>query len=403
MEFLIHFLKGYVRVQVYGYSPERFLNLCSNHGILLWDIEKSEDGYNLCLHKKAFFALKPILKKTGTRVRILQRYGFPFTFPKMKKRWLFIAGCLFAFLFWCVTSHFIWSIDVEGNEMLTDDMVEDFLASQGVYVSMSKKALEIEQLEQNLRDHFEQITWTSLQLTGTKLTVYLKENQYYGQSAEVEKPQVYEHGADLVADLDGEVASIITRAGEPKVKAGDTVVKGQVLVSGTVPIYDDDGNVKSVRYYTADADVILQGVIPFETKLNYVHTEKVFTGKNCRVSFLQIGKHLIEFDFWQEKYLHADVITENTQLSLMEGVDFPVFFGHSQYFEYLPTELYYTDEEMREQLSAEFVKFMENLREKGVQIIAKDAKIRKNGDVGFLSGEIAVKQKATTLQAIVQE
>ena len=63
MEFLMHFLKGYVRIWVYGYSPERFLNLCANRGIFLWNIEKQEEGYTLCLHKKAFFALKPIVKK----------------------------------------------------------------------------------------------------------------------------------------------------------------------------------------------------------------------------------------------------------------------------------------------------------------------------------------------------
>ena len=108
MELLMHFLKGYVRIWVYGYSPERFLNVCANRGIFLWDIEKQEEGYILCLHKKAFFALKPIVKKTGTRVSVLHRYGLPFLFPGIRRRWLFVAGFFFDLyllddcLFFCV-------------------------------------------------------------------------------------------------------------------------------------------------------------------------------------------------------------------------------------------------------------------------------------------------------------
>ena len=36
---IIKFINGYVKIKVYGYSPERFLNLCSNHQILIWDLK----------------------------------------------------------------------------------------------------------------------------------------------------------------------------------------------------------------------------------------------------------------------------------------------------------------------------------------------------------------------------
>ena len=34
----MRYLRGYVKIQIQGYSPERFLNLCSYHHILI--IEK---------------------------------------------------------------------------------------------------------------------------------------------------------------------------------------------------------------------------------------------------------------------------------------------------------------------------------------------------------------------------
>ena len=44
---------------------------------------------------------------------------------------------------------------------------------------------------------------------------------------------------------------------------------------------------------------------------------------------------------------------------------------------------------------------METLQEKGVQIIAKDVKIKKTETVGILEAELAVQKKADTLQAII--
>ena len=43
-------LQGYVKIRVWGFAPQRFINLCSNKGILLWNIEKQED-----VHRPAVF------------------------------------------------------------------------------------------------------------------------------------------------------------------------------------------------------------------------------------------------------------------------------------------------------------------------------------------------------------
>ena len=74
----LKYMKGYLRVRVWGFSPERFMNLCSNKGILLWDIVKEGDAYCMNITLKGFWEIRPIVKKTGTRVAILERYGLPF-------------------------------------------------------------------------------------------------------------------------------------------------------------------------------------------------------------------------------------------------------------------------------------------------------------------------------------
>ena len=63
----LKYLRGYLRIRVWGFSPERFMNLCSNKGILLWNITRQGDAYEMCIDIKGFRQLRPIVRKTGTR------------------------------------------------------------------------------------------------------------------------------------------------------------------------------------------------------------------------------------------------------------------------------------------------------------------------------------------------
>ena len=75
---VMKFFRGYLFVRLTGYSPERFFNLCGNADIVLWKIEPAEDGYTFFVSLPAFRKLKPMLRKSGTRVTILKRVGVPF-------------------------------------------------------------------------------------------------------------------------------------------------------------------------------------------------------------------------------------------------------------------------------------------------------------------------------------
>ena len=95
VEFL-KYVRGYLRIRVSGFSPERFMNLCSNKGILLWKIEREGDVYYMNIHLDGFRALRPIVRKTGTKVAVLERCGLPFFLPKLFRRKAFIGGLMLA-------------------------------------------------------------------------------------------------------------------------------------------------------------------------------------------------------------------------------------------------------------------------------------------------------------------
>ena len=103
---IIRYIQGYLLIQVTGYSPERFLNLCSRKQIYLWGLEPKENSYEMFITIRGFRKLKPILKKTRTKVTILNRLGLPFFFHKYRKRKVFFFGILFCVIFIYVMSLF---------------------------------------------------------------------------------------------------------------------------------------------------------------------------------------------------------------------------------------------------------------------------------------------------------
>ena len=284
IEFL-KYLKGYLRIRVWGFSPERFMNLCSNKGILLWDIVRDGDVYYMCINLKGFWALRPIVRKTGTRVAVLERYGLPFFLPKLLKRKVFVCGLLLASGFWIWSSLYVWNIELTGNYQITQDMFDTFLEERHVIVGMSKKELDIEALEKEIRRQFPEVTWASAKLTGTKLQIDIKEND---TTVTIEKEEVSQ-GMDLVSQYSGTVVSIIVRRGVPKVSIGDTVEVGTVLVEGKIPIYNDDTTIREYRFVDADADIILEHTTDYSDRLPLDYVKKEYTGREDGNHYLRIG------------------------------------------------------------------------------------------------------------------
>ena len=57
-EQLICYLKGYVRIRITGYSPERFLNACRYKNIYIWDLKRVCGSYEMNLTIDGFRRLK---------------------------------------------------------------------------------------------------------------------------------------------------------------------------------------------------------------------------------------------------------------------------------------------------------------------------------------------------------
>ena len=398
----LKYIRGYLRVRIWGFSPERFMNLCSNKGILLWDIVREGDVYYMNISLKGFWELRPVLRKTGTRVAVLERYGLPFFLPRLLKRKVFVLGFLLAIAFWTLSSFYIWDIELSGNYQITEDIFESFLKANAVTVGMRRDSLNIEELEKEIRRTFPQITWASAKLSGTKLLIEIKEND---APIVVERPESTS-GTDLVAGYDGIIASMIVRSGVPKVAIGDTVEKGTILVEGKVPVYNEDQTVREYYYVDADADILLEHVVTFTESLPMEYIKKEYTGREKKSHYLKIGEKTYKLPETPPFLVYDSLMKESRPLAL-EKLSIPIFWGEVTNREYQNVEYNYSLEEAKILLNQKLMDFLTDLEEKGVQIIEKDVKIEKSDNAWVVTGNFLVREPVSesmeTLKAEQEE
>ncbi len=393
---IFRFLRGYVRVYLWGFSPERFMNLCNNHGIELWDVEPAGEGYEFYMHIKGFLSCKDFLRKTKTRVVIRNKLGLPFLLFRYRKRKLFFAGLSGCFLALFIATRFIWAFEISGNRQFTEDMFLSFLESQQVSYGMPIESLDIDSFEKALREEYDYIIWASAKIEGTKLHVMIKENDVE-HTGETKEPET----GDMKASVSGTVVSMVTRTGVPKVKTGDPVNEGDVLISGIIPIMNDDGTLRTYHETRADGDVVIERALPYLDELPLKYNKKIYTGNRQRLYIFGFGEKEIKLGSVKIKEEY-ETLSVRKPVRLFDNLYLPVIYGHNDYIGYETVESAYTKEEAGEILKSRFLQFCTTLEEKGVQIMQKDVKIDYAGDKAVLSGNLTIRENAVVLSPITE-
>lgn len=398
---------GYLKVSLTGRKSGRFLNLCARHDMLLWNVaSKEEDSYQFCMYLKDFRKVRPLCRKTGTRLRITKRCGLPFFLYRYRKRIWFPAAFMLVAGFILFCSGFVWKIEIVGNSYLSEDVIIQYLKTQNAGFGTPKSDIDCDALELSLRQDFPQVIWASSYIEGTKLVVEIQENL---KKEEVfsEQDSTDPECEDLTASKDAVIASMITRNGTPYVKVGDTVAAGDILVSGRQEILDDSGEVKEYFYQTADADIMGYVTYVYEDTIPVTSAERVDTGNSHTVYFAEIfGKRLETPQFWKP-FEQEYCIEDYHQIQLSGNFYLPVFFGEKQLIEQEIREHTYEKEEAKELAETHLKYFLEDLEENGVSIIDKNVMIEKIGNSYQVSGTIqaceSIAQRTPTERIEIQK
>jgi len=384
-------------VRIEGYSPERFVNLCRNHNILIWNLCKVEGGYEFNISVKGYRQIKDIARKTATRPKIIKRIGLPFKEHRMKKHYGFLLGVVLFCAIIYVLSLFIWDMTLEGNYSYTEDVIFNYLKEINVRPGVLKSKLDCKIIEESIRKKYTDIGWVSAEITGTKLKLKIVETNMPLPFVQSTIP------CHIVASHDGIISSIVTRNGTPLVKKGDEVKKGDILVSGVIEIIGDDQTVINKEAVVSDADIILETNYNYKKELPAVYKKKNFTNRKIDVYVLSLNQK--QFSFYNPlKKFHSgkkyDIISSEENISLTHSFVLPISFAKKEYREYVEEDASYTKEELTTKSQEYFSLYVKMLKEKGVVIKNNNVKVHIDKKKCVASGTLLVQEPVNETRKI---
>lgn len=259
---LLRWLRGSVTFLVTGAFPERLINLCVRSKLPVWGVKPRPGGCEANTCASNYKRLRPLAKKSGTRVRIQNKRGWPFLRRRYRKRWGLAVGLALAVLLTAALSTRIWSIEVNGCEQIDEREVLAALDELGLRLGVASRAVDARELEQRLMLSDGRIAWIAVNIQGSTATVEINE-----RVAPPDRIDPKAGAANVVAAADGQIKYLEVYEGQPLIQVGDTVSAGEVVVSGVTE--DKHGNTR-VKY--ARAKVIAQVYDELDVTVDFEQT-----------------------------------------------------------------------------------------------------------------------------------
>ncbi|MBQ7897301.1 MAG: sporulation protein YqfD [Clostridia bacterium] len=263
-------------------KKERTLTALITSGIDFSSPRKEEKGISF---SAPFFAKKKItrfadergLPLTHRAEGILSRLFF------LKKRIGLVFGGILSFFLIYLSTFYVWSVRIEGNEELSDARIKTVMMECGFFEGVKKSEVDINELQNEVLQRCHELSFFSVNVHGMVADVVVHERRTTVIPTERNVPY------NLVADMDGVVVSSVILDGQAMFKVGDTVAKGELLVSGIV-----DSTAEGFRLRQAEGKVyartsrIIELSLPFEYfEKRLIKEEKT---KKIRILGHSIGK-----------------------------------------------------------------------------------------------------------------
>ncbi|MEW9667365.1 sporulation protein YqfD [Ammoniphilus sp. 3BR4] len=281
----LKWFNGYLVIILNGRRIERLINLAVQKGMQVWNITRyDEQRGKIAIRLEDFLQLKPLLKETGCRMRILSKHGFPFFLTRVRKRYAFFGGFILFIAMLFFLSHVIWSIEVVGNENISRQHVLE--AAEKVGIEQGKFSFLLDdpdKIQARLMEQLPEASWIGFRMKGTKAQIRVVE-KVIPDDKEVLSPR------HLVAKKSAVIHNIFAEHGKPMVRPADFVRKGDILVSGFI------GKEESPTAVAAKG--IVEGEVWYETEVVIPIKQKqsVYLGEQHRNVFLVWGEK--QFKIW---------------------------------------------------------------------------------------------------------
>jgi similar to stage IV sporulation protein len=350
---IIRWLFGYIIFKTDAKNSRLFLNLVSKSKTKIWDINKINKILYAKVNSSEYNHLFFLTRQNNIKLQIIQRIGLAFFYSRNKNRKGIIFGIILFFLIIKIFSLFIWKINIIGVKNLNKNQIFEVSKLNGVFTGQFKKNIDAQIAGQNIMNKIPGIAWISVNLEGCVANISIKE--------QINKPE-FENNSEpqnIIASCDAQIFRMETFKGTPIMKAGDTVLKNQILVSKFIE--DKDGNMNET---CAKANVWakVQDEISFSEKFEKIINLR--TGISKKIFKFNFLNRNFNINFWQKPDNNWEKETKENNINFF-GIKIPTGITTEEFFETKKIKIIKTKQELIEETKT---KAYDILKEKNLDI-----------------------------------
>ena len=221
-----------INIKVVGYL-DRFMNKCIKNNIFLFNINYiNDDTATMTIYINDYKTIKKL--NYYSKIFITGYNGFSGLINNFKSNFFKYLIVLFSFILMDVLTSFIIDVNIIHENKNIRSLVLKELNNKGFKkYSLAYSDSKLEQIKKEIiKDNPNTLEWINITRSGMKYIVRIEERII----KEDQNDNSYRH---VVATKEGQITKILSSKGEILVRQGDYVKKGDILISGSINLYDE--------------------------------------------------------------------------------------------------------------------------------------------------------------------
>lgn len=171
-------ITGILKANVEGFFIERFINLCMQRNIEIWDIERINEGtINVKFSHNDYEEIKEIANSTRCKIEILEKNGVPFIINRYRHRKIFAGLIAVIATIITILNLFIWKVEIIGEFSIPIEEIKELLNNENIKVGVLKKNIDTEMSKLNITLARDDIAWIGINIKGNKAVVEIVEKE----------------------------------------------------------------------------------------------------------------------------------------------------------------------------------------------------------------------------------
>ena len=390
---ILQFLFGRLCFEIYGQNVERFLNLCARNHLVLWNLKSQNGGYSFFIRKNSYKTLSVMAQKTNIQLKLTGEYGLPYFLREHRKRKMLLFSLLFSLLTLFSLSQFLWEITISGNEIYSESDLKKYVMTNFCKPGTYKRKVNCNELEEHLREDYDEIAWVSCSVQGTRLHIEIKETLDRKTKQNPKKP------CDIIAGKSGIITQLSIKSGTPLVTVGDRVKKGMTLISGLIYYYSDDFQVTETDRIKADGEITIRTKEIYHDVIPSAYYEKKFKKAKKRIKSIYIGSFEWKIP-GSKKKKHMDMVERKYPLRIGSSFYLPVGIYLRTFRPYEARRRIYKDQEAKQKLKQRWKHYLKRQQKKGVKILHSELSYQKKENQYEASGRIIKEERTGKIRNI---